>query len=70
MPVEKETQPVFAQLQVRQQLCCVNWEESLYHFVLEDNATIDEHVNPVSCINVDVSIMNWKGHLTFDLQTA
>ena len=48
----------------------MNRKESLYHFVLEDNATIDEHVNPVSRINEGPSIMNRKGNLTFHLQAT
>ncbi len=70
MPVEKETQPSVTQPQVGEQLCCMNREDSFDRLVLDDDAIIHEHVDSISGVDTNLSVLNWKWHLTFHFETS
>lgn len=55
-----------AQFQIRQQLGCMDWEETFYRFVFNYDKSFDEHVDAVANLNTMPSVVNWEGHLCID----
>jgi hypothetical protein len=67
--VEVNQQPefLFSQSKIGQQLCFVNGKDSLDRFDFNDNASIDQHVQPKFVLQATAFVRNFHFCLTDDI---
>lgn len=68
--VDEQSNPAFCELQIRDELCAMDWGQRLYCLDLQDDLVFDENIYPVSHIEQFGLVIDHRyGNLGFNLQT-
>lgn len=68
--VDQESKSFLAQLEIRKQLCLMNWQQSINRLDLDDDLIIDEQVEPIANLQLDVAVDEWNWNLGFYINAA